>query len=392
MIAGGGQALDLALATWRAPAFVEAARRRPLPEGMELLLRLAGGDADLAERGARASGETPEVVVEAAAFFLQQVLFAPDADSYRVLGVAPDAPDARIKQHYRLLVRWLHPDRHGADAWESLYADRVNRAWQDLRHPDKRAEYDRQRAAQAWETETDYVAPPMPAPSLRFAWEEAPVSGSSHRRLPALVLGGLALISALTLALMWYGRTPHPPRPAARIAAAAPPLGSDPVGSDPGFALAATVEKPGSDPGGSDPMADPMDPGASRPMEPTAPTPLNEADAHAVLSAFVAAYSAGDLPALMALFTRDARNNRGGIEAIAFDYQSLFERTEQRAIELEPTAWISHGEHGTVLARYRAEVRAPDQRRPSRSEGEIRFDLRRVGSGIRITQVRHGVD
>lgn len=139
-------------------------------------------------------------------------------------------------------------------------------------------------------------------------------------------------------------------------------------------------------------MADPMDPGASRPMEPTAPTPLNEADAHAVLSAFVAAYSAGDLPALMALFTRDARNNRGGIEAIAFDYQSLFERTEQRAIELEPTAWISHGEHGTVLARYRAEVRAPDQRRPSRSEGEIRFDLRRVGSGIRISQVRHGVD
>ena len=120
--------------------------------------------------------------------------------------------------------------------------------------------------------------------------------------------------------------------------------------------------------------------------------PLSETDAHAMLSAFTTAYAAGDLPALLALFTGDARNNRGGIEAIAFDYQSLFERTEQRAIELQPTAWISHGENGTVLARYRAEVRAPGQRRPSRSEGEIRFDLRRVGSGVRISQVRHGVD
>src|SRR5690606_22492284 len=154
---------------------------------MELLLRLAGGDADLAERGARASGETPEVVSEAAAFFLQQVLFAPDADSYRVLGVAPEAPTELIKRHYRLLVRWLHPDRHAGDAWESLYADRVNRAWQNLRHPDKRAEYDRQRAAQAWETEADDAALPMPAPSLRFAWDDTPIAATGHRRLPALV-------------------------------------------------------------------------------------------------------------------------------------------------------------------------------------------------------------
>ena len=37
-------------------------------------------------------------------------------------------------------MKWLHPDRN-QDGWEAVYADRVNVAWQDLKTPDRRAEY-----------------------------------------------------------------------------------------------------------------------------------------------------------------------------------------------------------------------------------------------------------
>uniref|UniRef100_UPI0035AF47BD J domain-containing protein n=1 Tax=Arenimonas sp. TaxID=1872635 RepID=UPI0035AF47BD len=140
-MSAAGQALDLALACYRAPPRLAQAAQRPLPDDMLVLLRLAAGDEALARECADAAHESAGTVVEAAVFFIQQVLFAPGTDSYRALGVNPDAPDARIKEHYRWLVRWLHPDRN-PDEWDAIYADRVNRAWQDLRHPDRRAAYD----------------------------------------------------------------------------------------------------------------------------------------------------------------------------------------------------------------------------------------------------------
>ncbi|HEY9147029.1 MAG TPA: J domain-containing protein, partial [Thiobacillus sp.] len=138
------QALDQALAFWRAPALLANARHRPLPDDVLDVVRIAAGDSNAAGQGAEATGADPGELTEAAAFYLQQLLFAPGTDSYRVLGVNPGADDARIKEHYRWLVRWLHPDRN-PDEWEALYADRVNRAWQDLRTPAKRAAYDASR-------------------------------------------------------------------------------------------------------------------------------------------------------------------------------------------------------------------------------------------------------
>src|SRR5690606_15637803 len=123
---GVGQALEQALAFWRAPALLAGARQRPLPDAVLDVVRIAAGDRGLAETAAAALGAPPDELAEAAPFYLRQLLFTPDADSYRVLGVNHDASDARIKEHYRWLVRWLHPDRN-ADEWEALYADRVNR-------------------------------------------------------------------------------------------------------------------------------------------------------------------------------------------------------------------------------------------------------------------------
>jgi curved DNA-binding protein CbpA len=66
---------------------------------------------------------------------------------YDVLGVDPEAELETIRRAWRLKVRLLHPDRH-QDSPDDVQAEaaketlRVNRAWDILRDPEKRHEYD----------------------------------------------------------------------------------------------------------------------------------------------------------------------------------------------------------------------------------------------------------
>jgi hypothetical protein len=138
---------------------------------------------------------------EAAVFYVQQVLFAPGADSYRVLGVDSDADDDRIKEHYRWLVRWLHPDRN-PDAWEAIYADRVNRAWQDLRTRDRRQRFDDRRANAPALTMAMARAAPVPVAAI----DAAGASWRWLRWLPHLVFAGLGASAVLAVGMFYLLR------------------------------------------------------------------------------------------------------------------------------------------------------------------------------------------
>jgi hypothetical protein len=59
---------------------------------------------------------------------------------YEVLGVAPSAPAADVRQAYVALARQHHPDLDGGDD-ERMRA--VNEAWATLSDPIRRARYDR---------------------------------------------------------------------------------------------------------------------------------------------------------------------------------------------------------------------------------------------------------
>ncbi|ACT34300.1 putative chaperone protein DnaJ [Candidatus Hodgkinia cicadicola Dsem] len=63
--------------------------------------------------------------------------------AYEVLGVAQDAPEAQIKAAYRKLALKFHPDRNAGSAAASKRFKEINEAYDALKTPAKRAQYDK---------------------------------------------------------------------------------------------------------------------------------------------------------------------------------------------------------------------------------------------------------
>jgi DnaJ domain len=152
---GDRAALTLALELLYVPWRVRLVREQPLPEGVALLLRIAASDAESEEAAARAAGRPREVVRQAATFFIEQVLLAPGADSYRVLGANPTATSTELRTNMALLMKWLHPDS-AREGEQAVFATRLATAWNDLKTPERRAAYDNALRA-AWDSrKTDH--------------------------------------------------------------------------------------------------------------------------------------------------------------------------------------------------------------------------------------------
>lgn len=134
-------ALQAAIDLVHAPSQAGQARLGALPNGMQILLRIAAGDDDAIQMAARTTGRPPDVLRHAAAFFIEQILLASDTDSYRVLGATADASAAELRRNMALLLRWLHPD-HTQSGGRSVFATRVTQAWDDLKTQERRSVYD----------------------------------------------------------------------------------------------------------------------------------------------------------------------------------------------------------------------------------------------------------
>ncbi len=137
-------ALQIAIDLLHIPSQVGFVRSAPLPDGIAMLLRIAAGDEEAELRGAALVHRSRDVVRQAAAFFIEQILFAPHTDSYRVLGATPHASAGDLRKNLALLTKWLHPDRNARND-RSIFIDRVTAAWNDLKTPERRATYDRAR-------------------------------------------------------------------------------------------------------------------------------------------------------------------------------------------------------------------------------------------------------
>lgn len=107
------QAIDIALDARSKGGATSLLAVGPLPEGVTDLLHIvAEGEwrAPGTEHAYRRHGA--EEIRAASAAFLGVVLFDRKADPYRVLGLAPGASAEEVRDHKRLLLKWLHPDRN----------------------------------------------------------------------------------------------------------------------------------------------------------------------------------------------------------------------------------------------------------------------------------------
>lgn len=64
-------------------------------------------------------------------------------DYYKVLGVSRDASDDEIKRAYRKLAQEHHPDKHAGDKGKEDSFKLINEAYEVLKDPQKKANYDR---------------------------------------------------------------------------------------------------------------------------------------------------------------------------------------------------------------------------------------------------------
>ncbi len=124
-------AIELALDLARMPALARTSVAPPVPPNVIELMRIAADSPEECQAAVAKTGEPKRVVIEAARFYLQQVLFRPGADCYRILGIEPSASRATARDHMRWLLEWLHPDRNN-NSWDAVYAERVLKAWREV--------------------------------------------------------------------------------------------------------------------------------------------------------------------------------------------------------------------------------------------------------------------
>lgn len=452
----GPGALETALALYQSPSLAAATRLRPVPDDVFEVIRIAAGESEAIDAAVARSGCPATVVGEASQLYLKHVLFDPDADHYRVLGVGADADEERMREHRRWLLKWLHPDR--ADEWDAVYAARVQQAWQQLRDPVRRSSYDQSIA------ESDDWAPVARGATLRPVWTARALAageGGAHAPRSGAWLA-LAVLPVLVIGLGWalwpsgdssrvapeagsdnrsesqglYVLEPVPlPEPVAQLpepdavavdtsAGASSARHLDPVQRSAAPALAGPPSEPASAPAvarAPEPSAPPpatvaeaepvasftaqadantdIDAPADVDAEPaydsavaTTQRPIAEridaAAVEAAMAAFQLAYEQGDIEALMGVFTHDARNRRGGREAIRQDYARLFGSSRQRRLQWHSLAWQQGPGHAVGEGGFVASI-TPRRGTTNTVRGRVRVEVVQRGQQVRIRELWH---
>lgn len=137
----------------------------------------------------------------------------PTATHYEILGVAPDASHDEVKSAYLDRAMRFHPDRHAdatpdARARADFQMREVNAAWEVLRNPARRADYDARLRGDTpvWEAggtrakRTAPVAPRVADLQPRPASGAAVSPPASWRAGPIIVVGVVLVVVALGFA------------------------------------------------------------------------------------------------------------------------------------------------------------------------------------------------
>jgi hypothetical protein len=443
-------AIDQALLLHKQPGFATAFQQTALPDGMPVLIRLASDEGSRRKDMAHLFECEESHLQKVAADYLLTVCLFPGSDDLRALGLNPSADLSAAKEHHRLLLKWLHPDRSPEN---QAYAERVNQAWSALK-----------KAAR-----TNPSPSTLQARSAVDVKTHAPPSGKFH-----LFLWGLAGLVVLLFAIsampdaevyvadvgsgvqddsnqidsgqasanqdnqienrlkalgLTFGesqnikktsrpvettadkarkpvtkkaeKTKQPINKQTEIARGQPLKPSFPIStSKPEKPQVASIgdttiaEKKPVQAVTDAPNASPrvkMDtqpiPTATNP-EPTASPGRNiQAEGQALVAEFRQRYKQGNSGSFMQLFGRSAANNRGDRKAIEADYGRLFVNTSSRKIDFTQSKWIFREDVIQFKAVYEASVRRKGDILPVTTKGRIDLIMSLENDALRIQQI-----
>lgn len=231
-----------------------------------LILQLAAG---------KSSGADDPHLKRAACFFVRTALLYPGADHYALLGLTRNSGAATLKEHYRLLMRLVHPDFAGSlgSSWPADAAARLNLAYEVLGSEPRRALHDEQLAAAS---SPRPPRSPIPRPILKAP--PAKSRSADPRLVLKLLAGGFGVAGAAGVGMLVLlndsdkDSLVQKPLHAAVAALSAPPA-TPPITAAPGTAEVVTATFRTAAP----PMPAAARPAAARPLgvSTAAPAPPN---------------------------------------------------------------------------------------------------------------------
>lgn len=443
-------AIDQALLLHKQPGFAAAFQQTALPEGMSVLIRLASDEGSRRKDMANLFECEESHLQKVAADYLLTVCLFPGSDDLRALGLNSSADMSAAKEHHRLLLKWLHPDRSPEN---QAYAERVNQAWAALKNVAKNN--------------------PMPSPlHARPALDveaQAPPSG----KFP-LFLWGLAGLVVLLLAIsalpdaevyvadagsglkvdsdqidsgqadanqdnqiesrfkamgLTFGESQSIKKSSRPVETAAQKARQPATKRDEKAKLAVTKQneiaqllphKPASPAQAAKPekpqvativetavvekrpiqaaaVAPNPGPRAIMDAEPiptaTNPAPVVSAgrnlqtEGQGLVAEFRQRYKQGNSGSFMQLFGSSATNNRGDRRAIEADYARLFINTSSRKIDFSQSKWIFREDVIQFKSVYEATVRRKGDLLPVTSKGRIDLIMSLENDALRIQQI-----
>jgi hypothetical protein len=121
------EALSTAISLYRQPLKARELEKTELPRGISVVLRIAAEGQAQAGSAAEAMGTTVEELYQACLFYLQTIMLHPNAGDARLLGLSEPVDPHALRDHKRLILKWLHPDRN-RNNWENKLFLRVHAA------------------------------------------------------------------------------------------------------------------------------------------------------------------------------------------------------------------------------------------------------------------------
>ena len=363
---------------------------------------------------AQRRGISPQEIAARAGSLLA-CLEAPGSDDYyQILGVAPTATPQEIRDAWIGRVSIYHPDRHPAMAdWFTQQVARLNEAYQTLKDPGRREEYDARRGREALERQrSDSIAPRLaPAPPRIAVFS----SNLLRRRLPTIITAASVIVAGLIVVSLFLSRSSNRPeatlfRPsnASEPVAQAPPNGEsglhEPQGSQsprPPIQRQRTTRRtakerpmlPAAREIGTVPEVSGQPALLAQALPPITPEPksLERQEIDALLDEYVDAYEKGDLERLMATFSPKVRE-RGTLDyqAIRSLYAKGFAGREQIIYRIKNVHVEIKGENATVAAQYLISARNTQQSQKNVTvTGRIEWKLQREGDKPKIVAINY---